>query len=202
MSRERVLDAALALADEVGVAGLSMRKLGAALGVEAMTIYYYVPNKDAVLDGLVERVMTGAFTVDPGAGWRALLRDFAASFRNELRRHPGVLQLVATRPVATPEALRTLEAAAAVLREAGFGLREAFHVLNTVAMFTTGHCLAEIDPPGAKPVAAPELDPEQFPNVAAAIADGLGTPADHQARFDLALEALTEGFASIRASSG
>jgi TetR/AcrR family tetracycline transcriptional repressor len=199
MSRERVLDAALALADEVGVAGLSMRKLGAALGVEAMTIYYYVPNKDAVLDGLVERVMTGAFTVDPDAGWRAMLRDFAASFRNELLRHPGVLHLVATRPVVTPGGLRVVEEAVSVLRAAGFGLREAFHVVNTVAMFTTGHCLAEIDPPGAE-AAALEVDPGEFPNVAAAVADGLGTPADHQARFDLALEALTEGFASIRAS--
>src|SRR5690606_8025265 len=93
MSRERVLEAALDLVDQVGVRGLSMRKLGAALGVEAMTIYYYVPNRDAVLDGLVERVATSAFVVDPDAEWRSLLRDFASGFRRELLRHPGVLPL-------------------------------------------------------------------------------------------------------------
>ncbi|MFF5207913.1 TetR/AcrR family transcriptional regulator C-terminal domain-containing protein [Streptosporangium sp. NPDC000396] len=197
MSRERVLDAALELVDQVGVGGLSMRKLGAALGVEAMTLYYYVPNKDAVLDGLVERVMTRAFAIDPRAGWQHLLRDFAVSLRRELLRHPGVLHLVATRPVTTPDAMRMLEAGVTVLREAGFGLREAFHVMNTVAMFTTGHCLAEVDPPGGTPPRVPEVAPEEFPNIAEAIQAGLGTPEDHQARFDLALDTLVEGFALV-----
>jgi AcrR family transcriptional regulator len=197
MSRERVLDAALELVDQVGVRGLSMRKLGAALGVEAMTIYYYVPNRDAVLDGLIERVATSAFMVDPDAEWRSLLRDFASGFRRELLRHPGVLPLVSTRPVATLDAMRKLEAAVAVLRRAGFGLREAFHVVNTVAMFTTGHCLAEVDPPGTPPPQIPDIDPEEFPNVTAAIHAGLGTPEDHQARFDYALEALITGFTAM-----
>ena len=68
----KVLDAALELVDRVGVDGLSMRKLGVALGVEAMTLYHYVPNKDALLSGLVERTATRAFTVDPRAGAQSL----------------------------------------------------------------------------------------------------------------------------------
>jgi TetR/AcrR family tetracycline transcriptional repressor len=194
LSREKVLDAALDLVDQVGAEGLSMRKLGAALGVEAMTLYYYVPSKDALLAGLVERVATRTFTVDPEAGWQATLRDFACSFRRELLRHPGVVPLVATHPVTTPDALRALEEAAALLRASGFGLREAFHVINTVGTFTTGHCLAEIDPPGGTPPGLPDLDPATVPNVTEAVNDGLGTPQDHQARFDFALEALIDGF--------
>ncbi|WP_433244491.1 TetR/AcrR family transcriptional regulator C-terminal domain-containing protein [Streptosporangium sp. CA-135522] len=199
MSRERVLDAALELVDQVGAGGLSMRKLGAALGVEAMTLYYYVPNKDAVLDGLVERVATHAFTVVPQAGWQHLLRDFAVSFRRELLRHPGVLHLVATRPVATLQGLRTLEAGLAVLRASGFGLREACHAMNAVATFTTGHCLAEIDPPGGTPPRVPETEPEELPNLTEAVRAGLGTPQDHQARFDFALDALIAGLAATAA---
>ncbi|TQM01468.1 TetR family transcriptional regulator [Actinoallomurus bryophytorum] len=194
LSREKVLDAALDLVDQVGAEGLSMRKLGAALGVEAMTVYYYVPSKDALLAGLVERVTTRTFTVDPKAGWEETLRDYACSFRRELLRHPGVAPLVATHPVTTPDALRMLEAAAGLLRASGFGLREAFHVINTVGTFTTGHCLAEIDPPGGTPPELPDLDPATVLNVTEAVQDGLGTPQDHQARFDFALEALINGF--------
>ncbi|WP_329234623.1 TetR/AcrR family transcriptional regulator C-terminal domain-containing protein [Actinoallomurus sp. NBC_01490] len=199
LSREKVLDAALELVDQVGVDGLSMRKLGAALGVEAMTLYHYVPNKDALLSGLVERTATRAFTVDAAAGWQAMLRGFAAGFRRELLAHPGVVPLVATRPVTTPSALRELETAVAILRAAGFGTREAFHVVNTVATFTTGHCLAEVDPPGAAPPALAGPDPAALPHLAEAVRDGLGTPADHEARFAFALDALIDGFARVLA---
>lgn len=192
LSREKVLDAALDLVDQVGTAGLTMRKLGAALGVEAMTLYYYVPSKDALFAGLVERTATRTFAVDPAAGWQAMVREFAGAFRRELLRHPGVVPLAATRPVTTAGALASVEGAVALLRASGFGLREAFHVVNTVATFTTGHCLAEVDPPGETPPKLPDLGP--FPNFAEAVADGLGTPEDHQARFDFALEALITGF--------
>lgn len=142
-------DTALELVDRVGVDGLSMRKLGAALGVEAMTLYHYVPDKDALLSGLVERTATQVFTVDPRAGRQVMPRGFSAGFPRELLAHPGVVPLVATRPVNTPAELWELETAVAILHAAGFGIREAFHVMNTVATFTTGHCLAEVDPSSA-----------------------------------------------------
>lgn len=195
LSRQKILDAALDLVDQVGVTGLSMRKLGAALGVEAMTLYYYVPSKEALLDGLVERVIARAVTLRPDDDWRRLLREFAAGYRRELLRHPGILPLAATRPVTTPGALRMLETGAAALRTAGFELRRAMHMLNAVAMFTIGHCLAEADPPGTPPHPAPAVDPAEFPNLAEAIHAGLGTPQDHQERFEVTLDALITGFA-------
>lgn len=126
---------------------LSTRKLGKALGVEAMTLYYYVPNKDAVLDGLVELVFSRV-AVEPASEWRAWVRAFAVSVREQLLRHPGLMPVVAIRPVATPGGLRTVERAAGALVEA--------------------------------------------------VAAGLGTPADHQDRFEFALDALLNGLAPRR----
>ena len=89
MSRAQVLDAALSLVDRDGVAALSMRRLGAELGVEAMTLYHYLPNKDAVLDGLVERVMAEAETGLADGPWDQALTSYARSLRATLLRHPG-----------------------------------------------------------------------------------------------------------------
>jgi AcrR family transcriptional regulator len=87
LSRERILDAALALADAEGVEGLTMRRLAAELGVEAMTIYYHVPNKDAILDALVERVIAEIELPEPGTEWRSALRSLALSAYDVLGRH-------------------------------------------------------------------------------------------------------------------
>src|SRR5690348_15738085 len=97
ISRDRVLDAALDLVARFGIAGLSMRKLGAELGVEAMTLYYYFPNKDAILDGLVERVVLRALMIPTGPpeAWAEWLRALAISFHRELLRHPRLVPLIA-----------------------------------------------------------------------------------------------------------
>jgi TetR/AcrR family tetracycline transcriptional repressor len=200
LSRELILDAAVDLLDKDGVGALTMRRLGAAIGVEAMTLYYYVPNKRALLDGIVERVGGQAFVRPPGPPerWPEWLRAFAVDLRAELLRHPGVLPLVAARPVTTPDAMRWVELVAAALVKTGMSPQKAFQVLNIVTTFVIGHTLAEAgaDAEGAEAdvdgmVAG--LDPAEFPVFAAAIAAGLGTPADHEARFTLALDALFTG---------
>ncbi|MGW4404242.1 TetR/AcrR family transcriptional regulator C-terminal domain-containing protein [Nonomuraea sp. NPDC004702] len=191
MSRERVLEAALELLDREGAAGLSMRKLGKELGVEAMTLYYYVPNKDAVLDGLVELVLSRV-TIEPSGDWRVWMRAFAESIRAELLRHPALMPVVAIRPVATPGALGMVEGAAAALTRAGFTAKEALHVINAVSTFVIGHTLAEAGPDSPR---QPDLDLADHPVLARAVADGLGTPEDHRERFELAVAALLSGFA-------
>lgn len=196
LSHDRVLDAALTLVDREGVEKLSMRRLGAELGVEAMTLYYYVPNKAALLDGLVERVVTRATTDMPAdAPWRDMLRGFAVSCRTELLRHPGLLPLAATRPVLTEPALDAVEAGAARLCRAGFTPHDALHVINIVGTFVMGHTLAEAgrtpgqDDPDTG--ALDGLDPDRYPTFRAALDAGLG--ADHQERFDYALDAILGG---------
>ncbi|MCP2337672.1 TetR/AcrR family transcriptional regulator C-terminal domain-containing protein [Actinomadura rupiterrae] len=192
LTRERVLDAALALVDRDGLAKLSMRRLGAELGVEAMTLYHYVPNKDALLDGVIEQVIAGAEPQPaPGLDWIA---EFARSLRRELLAHPRVVPLLASRPISTPGGLDMLERALEALAGVGLSPLEAACLLNAVATFTVGHVLAEI--PDEDAAELPDL--ARYPHVARAVADGLGTPSDHRARFDRALQALVAGLSPGR----
>jgi TetR/AcrR family transcriptional regulator, tetracycline repressor protein len=204
LSREQVFDAALDYVDTHGLPALSMRKLGAALGVEAMTLYHYVPNKDALLDGLVDRVMELAFADldEPGPGsWVPWMRRFAHALRAALVDHPGVLPLAATRPVNSPDALRMSERWLAGMRAAGVPLGRAMDVVNVVATFTIGHTLAEVGRTpgheGSEPDLddrADELDPAEFPNLTEIIATRAGL--DFQSRFTEAIDILLAGYAA------
>ncbi|MGX1760846.1 TetR/AcrR family transcriptional regulator C-terminal domain-containing protein [Streptomyces lydicus] len=197
LTRAKVLRAALEAADRDGVDKLSMRRLGAELGVEAMTLYHYLPNKAALLDGLVELVVSAVRPSfdGPADEWPLRLKGFAVAFRAELLRHTGVIALVATRPVRSPVALQIVEDTAAALGRAGIAPVEALRVVNSVTTLVIGHCLAEAADTSGHPErpADDALDLAEFPTLSEAVAGGLGTPADHQARFDLALDALLSG---------
>jgi TetR/AcrR family tetracycline transcriptional repressor len=209
ISRDRVLEAALTLVDREGLAELSMRKLGAELGIEAMSVYHYFPNKDAVLDGLVEgavfRTLSSQSVLDaPSMLWTDRLRALARSLRHEMLQHPKMMSLIATRPVMTQQSLHAAESIAAALCQSGFTPQQAFQLINIVTTFVVGHSLAEAgDTPGhedAKPDIDgiyDRLDPAEFPCFREAIRSGLGQPEDHQQRFDLALNALCSGLAII-----
>ncbi|MFD9887848.1 TetR/AcrR family transcriptional regulator C-terminal domain-containing protein [Amycolatopsis sp. NPDC059027] len=198
LTRERVVDAALEFVDEHGVAALSMRKLGAALDVEAMTLYHYVPNKDALFEALVDRLTAplGDVLPEPGETWERWLGRLARAYRAELLAHPGVLPLAATRPVTSRAALGHVETALRVLTGAGFEPVHALDVLNTVTTFVLGHTLAEAGrPPGAEQSdvdSAGELDPAEFPLLTRALAAG----GRHGERFGFALAALLAGLAA------
>jgi AcrR family transcriptional regulator len=186
-----ITDAALSIVDEGGLERLSMRKLGARLGVEAMTLYHHVPNKDALLDRLVERVITRAnfLEADEAIGWRDRLERFAYRYRAILIQRPNLVPLIATRPVRSPEALRHLAAGGAALMQSGFTLEQCFHVGNAVAMLVIGAALAEIGP--ARP-AAMSSDRSAFATV---MHDPASAAHDHDAIFNFALESLLDGVA-------
>jgi AcrR family transcriptional regulator len=203
LSRGLVLDAAVALVDSGGLDGLSMRKLGAALGVEAMTLYHYVPNKAALLDGLVEWVMQHSATAPALAGglsWDQMLRRYAETLRATLLGHPGVLPLFFTRPAVTPQTLRAVENGLRVLTDAGFALTRALDMINILSIFVVGHAMAETgtaelnrrgDPGSAAALA--QLDVSDLPLVieAARITQG----NDDEGRFLFGVDALLYGFA-------
>src|SRR5580692_8959317 len=112
-----------------------MRKLGAALGVEAMTLYHYVPNKAALLDGLVEWVLQHSAPASPLAGslsWDRMLRRYAQALRTTLLGHPGVLPLFFTRPAVTPQTLQAVENGLRALTDVGFALPRALDMINTL----------------------------------------------------------------------
>jgi TetR/AcrR family tetracycline transcriptional repressor len=189
LSREVVLDAALRFVDEHGVRALSMRKLGAVLGVEGMALYYYVPNKEALLDGLAERVTEGIVAEAPASdlAWPEWIRAFAEALRRVLLRHPAVLPIVATRNVMAPEFLAVFERALAVLN--AFQPKQAVHVFNTVTTFVLGHVLAEV----GRADRAPDF-PGGYPGIERALAAGAGEEDDWE-RFQFAVQALVDGFA-------
>lgn len=189
LSRERVLDVALTIADRDGLAGLTMRKLGAELGVEAMTLYHHLPNKDALLDGLVERVLELATPPETG-DWAASMRGYAIGLRAMLLEHPGVLPLAATRPAVTPGTLRTVERSLTLLRDAGFPLGLALDLVNALSVFVIGHVAAEVAIPTAPPM---ELD--EFPLLAEAVRTGAGV--DDADRFHVAVDAFLLGFGQL-----
>jgi AcrR family transcriptional regulator len=203
LSRGLVLDAAVALVDSDGLDGLSMRRLGSALGVEAMTLYHYLPNKAALLDGLVEWVMQHTATAPArtdGLPWDQVLRGYAQTLRATLLGHPGVLPLFFTRPAVTPQTLRTVEHGLRVLTDAGFALPRALDMINVLSIFVVGHAMAEAgtaeltrrgDPGSAAALA--RLDASDLPLVieAARLAQG----RDDETRFLFGLDALLDGFA-------
>jgi AcrR family transcriptional regulator len=198
LSREQVLDAALDLVDRGGVAALSMRRLGAELGVEAMTLYHYLPNKDALLDGIVERVMGQTEATFTGGPWERAVTDYARSLRATLLRHPGAALIVATRPAVTPETLRAAERGLALLRAAGFPLDRALDTLNALTLFTVAHAASEVSTAAVNSAHAAgsqdyvaALDEEEFPLLTEAARSSTGT--DDGARFEFAVAAFIRG---------
>jgi AcrR family transcriptional regulator len=147
LSRERVLDAALALADASGLEAVSMRRLGQALGVEAMSLYNHVANKDAILDGIVERVLAEVELPGASAAWEEELRRCALSLHEALRRHPwacGLVMAPAAGPAALAARLRYIEALLHTLREAGFTPEQAYHAYHVIDAHTVGFTMWEL----------------------------------------------------------
>src|SRR5437764_7809599 len=106
LSRERILDTALALVDEEGIEALSMRKLGQALGFEAMSLYNHVANKDDVLNGLLDLVLDETEPPAPEDEWDVAVRRSAISVHDALRRHPWAAPLLMSEAHIRPARMR------------------------------------------------------------------------------------------------
>ncbi|MGK5113203.1 TetR/AcrR family transcriptional regulator C-terminal domain-containing protein [Geodermatophilus sp. CPCC 205506] len=168
LSRERVLRVAVALADEIGVEALSMRKLGEALGVEAMSLYNHVANKDDLLDGMVDVVFAEIELPSPTAGWRTALRGRAVSVREALTRHRWAIGLMESRTSPGPETLRQHDAVLGCLRGAGFSVALAAHAYSLIDSYVYGFALQERGLPFDTAEEAAELAPAML----AAFPDG------------------------------
>lgn len=147
LSRDRIIDAALALADQAGLDAVSMRRLGQQLGVEAMSLYNHVANKDAILDGIVERVLAEVELPVSGGEWKEELRRCSLSLHEALRRHPWACSLVmapASGPAALGARLRYIDALLQTLREAGFTPEQAYHAYHVVDGHTVGFTMWEL----------------------------------------------------------
>jgi TetR/AcrR family tetracycline transcriptional repressor len=190
LTRRRILERALALADAEGLRAVTMRRLGSELGVEAMSLYHHVPGKEALLDGLVEMVLEEARVTPPLEDWRAHLTAHAHALRRAGQAHPRVMQLFATRPVRSPAWAGAVEDTLSVLLAAGMAPQEAVHLYRVHATFVTGYVLWELRQADAPALAThlDQLDPAAYPATHALAATLEATDRDEE--FALGIEVL------------
>jgi AcrR family transcriptional regulator len=172
LNRDRVLEAAIRLADEGGIEAISMRKLGQALGVEAMSLYNHVANKDDILSGIVEIVESGIELPSADAEWRQALRMTAISAHDVFEEHPWAASLTLSADGSRPARWRYMNAVLRCLREAGFSAETtdlAYHALEShIAGYTLWAAQLEVDDAELPDLAATFLEQfagDEFPYV-------------------------------------
>jgi AcrR family transcriptional regulator len=147
LTRERVLRAAVDLADKGGVASLSMRKLAQGLGVEAMSLYRHVRNKGDIIDGMVDFVFGEIGLPSSGADWQTAMRQRAVSARDVLARHSWAIGLMESRRTPGPATLQHHDAVLRCLREAGFSIALAAHAYSALDSYIYGFALQQASLP-------------------------------------------------------
>ncbi len=143
LSRDRVLRAAIALADVGGIESLTMRKLGEQVGVEAMSLYNHVANKVDLLDGMVDGVFGEVQLPSGDIDWKSAMRDRAISMREVLGRHRWAIGLMESRSAPGPATLRHHDAVIGVLRKAGFSIELTAHAYSALDSYIYGFALQE-----------------------------------------------------------
>ncbi len=195
LSRGRILQAAVGFVDREGLEALSMRKLGAELGVEAMSLYNHVPNKDALLDGMVE-VLLGELRIPPeNEDWEVRVREAYRSFRGLAHAHPNVFPLFVVRPPDTMDGVWLVEEFIETLRGAGFDPETALHAFRIFSSFIVGYAMSEIrgfalEPASTRP-GAHALPQDKFPRLSE-LGSYLGR-VDHDAEFEFGLSLIFSG---------
>ncbi len=143
LSRELVLRAAVRLADHDGLESLTMRKLADELRVGAMSLYHHVPNKDRLLDGMVDAVFNEVELPSPDVDWKTAMRQRAISTREVLSRHRWAVGLLESRLNPGPASYRLHNAVLGCLREAGFSIELAVHAYSVQDAYIYGFALQE-----------------------------------------------------------
>jgi AcrR family transcriptional regulator len=208
LTKERVLAAALAIADRDGLDALSMRAVARSLGAGAMSLYHHVADKDALLDELVDLVFAEIALPPRGVDWRAAQRHRMRSAQEALRRHPWAIALMESRASPGPANLRAREATLAVLRDAGFSIVTATHALWVLDSYLYGYALqlATLPFDGVESLAAmtedvflPQLDAATHPYLHEAARTLMATGYDPAAEFDVGLEVVLDAVDALRA---
>ncbi len=212
LTREKIVKAAMEIVDTEGLSALSMRHLGASLGVDPMAIYYHLPNKAALYDAIVEAVMAGSGLENgvaragaasgPASGSELSpieqLRQMAGAYRDALIAHPNALPVIATRPVRTPASLRPVERMLAVISSLGFNPQESIAFIDVCAHYIMGWAQTyaahlqggELHDHGPLPIN--ELSADEFPNLLRVLKE---TPSENPfaVEFDMGMSAILSG---------
>lgn len=192
-----MLHAAVRLADREGLAALTMRRLGSELGVEAMSLYKHVSDKDDILDGIVERVVGAIELPVAGGDWRDAMRRRAVSAREVLRTHSWAIGLLEARRSMGPKQLRYVDTTLGALRVAGFSIEGAAHAFWLLDSYVYGHVIQETSMAGGGSGGPSPMEGlgTEYPHLAevaahAAAAQAAGSPFSFDAEFQHGLEVI------------
>ncbi|WP_051476777.1 TetR/AcrR family transcriptional regulator C-terminal domain-containing protein [Arthrobacter sp. Br18] len=211
LNRDCVLQAAVALADEIGIDALSMRRLAQELQVAPMALYKHVSNKEELLDGMVEAIVAEITPPEAGAGWREAVRLRVLSARHALARHPWARRVVESRTTKTPAVLAYMDSFIGMFLAGGFSADLTHHVMHALGGRMWGFT-QELFDDSAEAAGQTEMSPaaravmlqqmaELYPNIAVIAASSahddasvVGQGCDDQFEFEFALNLLLDGF--------
>ena len=212
LSRERVLQAAVALADEHGIDAVSMRRVARELGVEAMSLYNHVDNKEDILTGMADLVVSQMVAVEDGPDWRSDMRQTILGARAILMGHPWAPTVIESRADLTPVILLHFDGVVGILLRGGFSADLTHHAVHTLGSRALGFSQELFDDSQIPddPVAAALMVQQiaaAYPNLGAMISDGvhddeanttLGGGCDSQWEFEFTLDLILDGLERAR----
>jgi AcrR family transcriptional regulator len=218
LSRDQIVRAAIAVADAEGAEAVSMRRIARELNAGTMSLYWHIGSKEELLDLMIDEVQAETQIPGPSGDWRADLRELALNTRKALHRHRWMADFMGGRPPMGPKSLQNLERALASLDGLGLGAAEAITAVMTVATYTLGTVLREVQEIKGEAYQDMELaglsDAERmavvrefadrvratgrYPHLAALIDSGVDpdSPETRQARFEYGLDCLLDGIAA------
>jgi AcrR family transcriptional regulator len=205
LSKERVVRAAIELADAAGFEALSMRRLAKELGVEAMSLYNHVANKDEILSGIIDAVSSEVELPSDGVDWKTALRRNAISARDVFLRHPWACGLRTSRQSGGPAQLRASDWMLKTLREAGFSkdlTYDAFHILES---YILGYTLQQLNFPyrgeelaGLAATFLEQFPAEEYPYLTEHIYQHLEPHDGREGGFELGLDLMLDSLERLR----
>jgi AcrR family transcriptional regulator len=204
LTRERILRAAITIADQVGLESLSMRKIGQEVRVEAMSLYYHVANKDDLLDGMLDLLVSEIEVPAGEAGWKSALRARALSARAVMLRHPWAPRLIASRPRIRmgPTMLRYMDSIADCLLQAGFSWQMIHHAMHLIASRMLGYTSEPLDASDrvtpAESAAGWRTLAREYPSLAEMLTQ---TNHDDAVEFAFGLDLILDGLERLRETS-
>lgn len=211
LNRERVLRAAIGLADEAGVESLTMRKLAKELGVEAMSLYNHVANKDNILDGIVEIVFSEIEPPPSETDWKTAMRQRAVSTREALSRHRWAVGLMESRMRPGPANVRLHDSVLGCLRRAGFSVAMAVHAYSVQDSYIYGFALQEKGFAGQRDdmslgedeslakTMLRQLPPDEYPYLAEIVGGYVtGSGYEFADEFEFGLDLILDGLERLR----
>jgi len=207
LNKDRVLRAAMQIADKSGIESLTMRKLAQKLGVEAMTLYYYMTKKDDILNGILDLVVSEIEVPSEGGNWKAALRGSAISAHQVLLRHPWACSLMLSPARVRDGRLRYMESLLGRLREAGFSANmthHAYHALDShilgFTMWEVGYTTGARELPDSGAALRRELTVDKYPYLNEHMGEHVAKSRrnDEGGEFEFGLDLILDGLGKIR----